>query len=156
MQLTHGLHVPAGADRFDRSLRIWGLIPYQVKVSSTDTDGGLFVFEHVRMGRGGPPRHLHHAQDEWFYVTAGSFVFEVGDDRFTLGPGDSLFGPRGVPHVWACAGDEGTIVLGVQPAGTLEAFFAEACASATLPTPEEAARQFAAHGMEVVGPPLDL
>jgi hypothetical protein len=62
-----------------------------------------------------------------------------------------------VPHVWAYIGDDpGTLLLAVQPAGSLEAFFRQCCEMARLPTPEEAARTFAAHGMKVVGPPLDV
>ena len=30
------------------------------------------------MGKGGPPRHVHFEQDEWFYVIKGDYVFEVG------------------------------------------------------------------------------
>ena len=64
----------------------------------------------------------------------GDFAFEVGDERFTLGPGDSLFAPRMVPHGWAHVGDDpGTLLLAVQPAGSLEAFFREGC-EMTQPT----------------------
>jgi len=31
----------------------------------------------------------------------GEFGFEVGDEKFTLHAGDSLFAPRIIPHVWA-------------------------------------------------------
>jgi quercetin dioxygenase-like cupin family protein len=151
------VHVPNGRNRFEQELVIWGMIPLQIKVSTRDTAGSLFVFEHADMGRGGPPRHFHYEQDEWFYALKGEFAFEVGDERFTLRPGDSLFAPRMVPHAWAYVGDEpGTLLLAVQPAGSLEAFFMENCEMDRPPTPEEADRSFAAHGMRVVGPPLDL
>jgi quercetin dioxygenase-like cupin family protein len=151
------IYVPNGRNRFREELTIWGVIPLQIKVSSDDTAGNLFVFEHADMGKGGPPRHFHYDQDEWFYVTNGEFAFEVGDERFTLRPGDSLFAPRMVPHAWAHVGDTpGTLLLAVQPAGSLEAFFMENCAMDRPPTPEEAARSFAAHGMRVVGPPLEM
>jgi mannose-6-phosphate isomerase-like protein (cupin superfamily) len=151
------LYVPNGRNRFEEQLMIWGVIPLQIKVSSRDTAGGLFVFEHADMGRGGPPRHFHYEQDEWFYAMKGEFAFEVGDERFTLRPGDSLFAPRMVPHAWAHVADEpGTLLLAVQPAGSLEAFFMENSAMDRPPTPEEAERSFAAHGMQVVGPPLDI
>jgi mannose-6-phosphate isomerase-like protein (cupin superfamily) len=151
------VYVPNGKNRFDEELMIWGVIPLQIKVSSADTDGSLFVFEHARMSKGGPPRHFHYEQDEWFYAMEGEFAFEVGDERFTLRPGDSLFAPRMVPHVWAYDGEEpGTLLLAVRPAGSLEAFFIENCAMNRPPTPEEAERSFAAHGMKVVGPPLGL
>jgi mannose-6-phosphate isomerase-like protein (cupin superfamily) len=154
---THGIYVPAGKDRSGEQLRIAGTFPLQIKVSSEDSDGALFLFEHVDMGKGGPPRHFHYEQDEWFYVVEGEFAFEVGDESFTLRAGDSLFAPRMVAHVWAHVGNTpGTLLLGVQPAGSLEAFLREGCEMPALPTPEEADRQFAAHGMKVVGPPLAL
>ena len=148
------VHVRNGANRFGEQLMIWGVIPLQIKVSSKDTGGELFVFEHADMGKGGPPRHFHYEQDEWFYALKGEFAFEVGDERFILGPGDSLFAPRMVPHVWTCATDTGTLMLAVQPAGSLEQFFMESSRMTRPPTPEEAAKHFAAHGMKVVGPPL--
>lgn len=150
------LYVPNGRNRFEEELMIWGVIPLQIKVSTNDTAGALFVFEHADMGKGGPPRHFHYDQDEWFYARKGEFAFEVGDERFTLRPGDSLFAPRMVPHAWAHVGNTpGTLLLAVQPAGSLEAYFMENCAMERPPTPEEAERSFAAHGMKVVGPPLD-
>lgn len=154
--IQRALHVPNGRNRFEEELMIWGVIPLQIKVSSSDTAGRLFVFEHADMGKGGPPRHFHYEQDEWFYAMKGEFAFEVGDERFTLRPGDSLFAPRMIPHAWAHVGDEpGTLLLAVQPAGSLEAFFMENSAMDRPPTPEEAERSFAAHGMKVVGPPLN-
>jgi uncharacterized cupin superfamily protein len=117
----------------------------------------MFVFEHAEMGKGGPPRHFHYEQDEWFYVIKGEFAFEVGDKGFSLSPGDSLFAPRMVPHAWAYVGDSpGTLLLAVQPAGSFETFFHKSCEMTELPTPEEADRMFADHGMKVVGPPLDV
>jgi len=157
MRTQQGLYVPDGKHRFEEEMTIWGTIPLQIKVSTDDTDGALFVFEHADMGKGGPPRHFHYDQDEWFYAMKGEFAFEVGDERFTLRPGDSLLAPRMVPHVWAYVGDgPGTLLLAVQPAGSLEAFFRQSSEMTRLPTPEEADRMFAAHGMKVVGPPLEV
>ena len=154
---TRALYVPNGRNRFEEQMMIWGAIPLQIKVSTADTAGALFVFEHANMARGGPPRHFHYEQDEWFHAVNGNFRFEVGDERFTLGPGDSLFAPRMVPHVWAYVGDKpGTLLLAVQPAGSLEAFFIKSSKMTRLPSPEEAEQQFAAHGMKVVGPPLNV
>jgi mannose-6-phosphate isomerase-like protein (cupin superfamily) len=150
-------YVPNGRNAFEEKLMIWGVIPLQIKVPTNDTAGALFAFEHADMDKGGPPRHFHYAQDEWFYAKKGEFAFEVGGERFTLRPGDSLFAPRMVPHVWAYVGDEpGTLLLAVQPAGSLEAFFLESAKLTRPPTPEEADKMFAAHGMKVVGPPLDV
>ena len=108
-----------GEHRFGEAPKIWGVIPLQIKVSTDDSDGAMFVFEHAEMGKGGPPRHFHYEQDEWFYAIKGSLAFEVGEEKFTLSPGDSLFAPRMVPHAWAYVGeDPGTLLLAVQPAGS--------------------------------------
>src|SRR5690606_15127134 len=149
--------VPRGKNRFEEELKIWGVMPLQIKVSGKDTGGENFIFEHFKMGNGGPPRHFHYEQDEWFYVIEGEFTFEVGEEKFLLKPGDSLFAPRMVPHVWANAGKQvGTLLLSVQPAGSLEEFFMKTCQKTQLPSPEEVALLFADHGMKVVGPPLPI
>ncbi|SDB31775.1 Mannose-6-phosphate isomerase, cupin superfamily [Flavobacteriaceae bacterium MAR_2010_188] len=151
------VYVPNGENRFNEELMIWGVIPFQIKVSGKDTDGSFFSFEHAKMSQGGPPRHFHYEQDEWFYAIEGEFAFEVGDEKFVLRPGDSLFAPRMIPHVWAYVGDKpGTLLLAIQPAGSLEEFFMKSCAMTRPPTPQEAEQLFAAHGMKVVGPPLAL
>lgn len=149
------VYVPKGKNRFQEELMIWGVIPLQIKVSGKDTDGSFFAFEHTNMSKGGPPRHFHYEQDEWFYAIEGQFAFEVGNEKFILSPGDTLFAPRMVPHVWAFVGDQpGTLLLAIQPAGSLEEFFMKSCAMKKPPTPQEAEQLFAAHGMKVVGPPL--
>lgn len=149
--------VPKGKDRFGEELLLGGLIPLQIKVSGKDTAGSFFIFEHAKMGKGGPPRHFHYAQDEWFYAMEGEFAFEVGDEKFVLGPGDSLFAPRMIPHVWAHIDDNpGTLVLAVQPAGSLEEFFMKISNFTRQPSLQEAEQLFAAHGMKVVGPPLQV
>ena len=107
---------------------IWGTIPLQMKISTDDTDGALFVFEHADMGKGGPPRHFHHEQDDGFYVIKGNFAFEVGDKQFTLRPGDSLLAPRMVPDVLGVLSQRTRdTALAVQPAGSMEASSEQSC-----------------------------
>lgn len=155
---AHAIHVPAGHDiDGDQKLMIWGLIPLAIKVPTQSTGGSLFVFQHTDMGKGGPPRHVHHAQDEWFYAIRGQFRAEIGGKSFTLNPGDSLLAPRGIPHAWACVSDEpGTIITAVTPAGTFEEFIRDTARHPTLPPPDEIARAFEKHGMTVLGPPLEV
>jgi quercetin dioxygenase-like cupin family protein len=154
--MTRGYRVGSAEGVSDENdLMIWGLIPLKIKVSSKDTGGSLFVFEHTRMGKGGPPAHVHHDQDEWFYATEGEFEMRLENQTFRLKPGDSLFAPRRVPHVWACVSETpGTLITALTPAGTFETFIRETTLHPTLPTPEEVAQAFSRHGMTVVGPPL--
>jgi quercetin dioxygenase-like cupin family protein len=146
--------IPAPVAHRDRPLMIWGRIPLVPKVSSRATNGALYAFEHTDMAKGGPPRHVHHEQDEWFYVVEGEFIMEVGDQRHHLKRGDSLFAPRKIPHAWACSSDRGSLLTTVSPAGTFETFLMETTEHATLPSPEEIAAAFEAHEMTVLGPPL--
>jgi len=126
------------------------------KVSSLDTDGGLFIIENSNDHKGGPPRHLHHEQEEWFYVVEGDYVIEIGDERHRLGPGDSVLAPRRTPHVWAHVGEgKGRMIIAFQPAGEMEAFFRQ-LAQASNSSREELHGLFSSHGMEVTGPPLPV
>ncbi|HEX9092003.1 MAG TPA: cupin domain-containing protein [Anaerolineales bacterium] len=125
------------------------------KVSTEDSHGGLLVVERTHHTKVGPGRHFHYEQDEWFYVVEGEYIFEIGGERIRLKPGDSVFGPRKVPHVWAFVGDQpGRILFIFTPAGQIEAFFCE-IGKVNAPPPLDPAL-FRAYGMEMVGPPLAI
>jgi quercetin 2,3-dioxygenase len=146
-------YVAAGQDRFGENHSL-GVSTIHFKVTSPDGRGSL-VLENEFRSRGGPARHLHHDQDEWFYIVSGEFVMEVGGERFTLRAGDSLLAPRRVPHVWACAGDgRGRILVAFYPAGHMEAFFRAVTPAETMPPPNPALWE--AHGMTLLGPPLPV
>lgn len=147
------VHVPAGADQFGEQ-RGLGVSTIHFKTVPADPSG-LLVLENIFHARGGPARHLHYAQDEWFYVVAGEFRFEVGEQRFTLTTGDSLLAPRGVPHVWAHIGaGGGNILVAFAPAGQMEPFFREVTKANAMPPLDPAL--WRAHGMELLGPPLPV
>ena len=83
----HAAHyVPAGRDRFrgQREIRFTRTL-IDFKVSTLDTDGDLSVAEITSLQKGGPARHLHHEQDEWFYIVEGEHVIEVGEERYEGG-----------------------------------------------------------------------
>lgn len=125
---------------------------FDTKVSAEETGGQLCIFDTFRTEPGGPPLHVHHAQDEWFFVMGGEFEFQLGEARLKLGPGDSLLGPRGVPHCFANTSKTGHLLIVFQPAGMMTEFFRKGAARKM--TPEEFARHSEEHGMTVVGPPL--
>jgi quercetin dioxygenase-like cupin family protein len=147
------LRVASGTDRFGEH-RGLGISAIDFKVATRD-GGDVFILENTFHAKGGPARHLHFDQDEWFYVLEGTFLFEVGQERIRLQSGDSLLAPRRVPHVWAYVGDgHGRILIVFSPAGKMEAFFREVTrANAMPPQDPELLR---AHGMELLGPPLPV
>lgn len=147
------LRVAAGQDRLGEQ-RGRGINSIDFKVTSQDSES-LFIVELTVHPKGGPPRHLHYEQDEWFYVLEGEFLMEVGPERLRLTAGDSLLAPRRVPHVWASVGESpGRILAVVTPAGRLETFFRETTeANAPRTSNPEVWR---AYGMEYLGPPLPV
>lgn len=127
-------YVPAGAGPFADlgDHRAW------VKVAAEQTDGALLISEtHADFGGGVPP-HIHHREDETFYILGGRFEFEVGDQTIEVGPGDTVFGPRGVRHAWRCLNPEGgRLIIVFTPGANFQAFAlsmvqAQACPQADM------------------------
>jgi mannose-6-phosphate isomerase-like protein (cupin superfamily) len=161
--LARALKVSAHEDRFGEH-RGLGISAIQFKVTPSDSNG-LFIIENTFRARGGPARHMHYEQDEWFYPLEGEFLFEVGQERILLRPGDSLLAPRRVPHVWAYTGNHGgnaetqgeprgRILIAFMPAGKMEEFFREVTKANAMPPQDP--ELWRAHGMELLGPPLQV
>jgi mannose-6-phosphate isomerase-like protein (cupin superfamily) len=151
-----GIRVNAGKDRFDKPISLFEGDTFSTKVASTDTDGDLYVFESSRLKEGGPSFHLHYEQDEYWYILQGEFLFKVGEETFTAKAGDSVFGPRGVPHAFAKVGPvEGKILMSFQPAGKMEDMFCKISEGITKNMTDAQQDQFRQeHGIKRVGPPL--
>jgi quercetin dioxygenase-like cupin family protein len=145
--------VLSGADRLGEHHTI-GASSTAFKVLTEESKGAVFIMENSITKKGGPPRHLHHEQDEWFYVVAGEFVFEIGSQRFRLAPGDSILGPREIPHAYAFVGsDHGRLLIAFSPANRIEEFFRGRTEGSQYST--DAAR-YRAYGLELLGPPLQV
>ena len=128
-----------------------------VKVSGADNGGAFAVLEVPTAKGAAPPLHMHHVENEWFYVLEGAYDVRVGDLVVHLTPGGSVYGPRLIPHTWRDVGPNGGRLLVVaQPAGEIEAFTRdlEALTAVGSPDPKAYAALFAKHNMEIVGPPL--
>lgn len=152
-----GFVVKSGMDRNQEELNIMGG-QFDCKVSSKDTDGAFCMYDTVRQAKGGPALHLHHYQDELYYVIKGEFIIKVGEDIFNLKAGDFAFAPRKVPHAFAKINDgEAQMLVAFQPAGSMEDFFKQMSKlGKDIPKDQEHVLKdlWATHGMEVVGPPL--
>lgn len=154
-QGTEGYALPAGAARFGERTVLFGANPNDIKVSGQDTDGRLGVFDYVGQGPGGPPLHLHEAQDEVYFVFDGDYLFQVGERREVVKAGGMIFLPRGVPHAFAQLGETGRMLFMFTPAGRMEDYFRRLAALDGPPSPARAAALFADHGMRLIGPPID-
>ena len=154
-----GFKVASGTDRFLKGLDLMGG-QFDCLISAKDTGGDLLVYNTFRNEKGGPAFHLHHFQDEWFFVIKGEFIVRVGDEFINLKPGDSAFAPRKVPHTFAKINDDPAQMLVLfQPAGSMEDFFLQTSKlGKSIPKDQEKVLKelFKQHGMELVGPPLKV
>jgi quercetin dioxygenase-like cupin family protein len=154
-----GFKIAAGEGRIHGHIKLKGVNSniLDVKISGSDTDGDLAIFEQTSLSQGkGTPLHIHHFQDEIFYVIEGAYYFQVGDEKFNLAKGESIFLPRKVPHAWTQVSETGKMTVIVQPAGKLENFFITVAALDHEPTTKEMEKIFSDSDMQVVGPPLKI
>jgi quercetin dioxygenase-like cupin family protein len=94
-------------------------------LASAEQTGGLFGLMEGVLAKGAePPPHVHHREDESFFVLEGSLVVRVGDEVFSASPGSFVFCPRDVPHLLTVETEEVRVLTLVTPGG-LEAFFVE-------------------------------
>mgnify|MGYP001019066418 CR=1 FL=1 len=147
------LRVGANEDQFGEQ-RGLGVSEITFKVTPKDSTG-IFIIENTFHEKGGPAKHLHYEQDEWFYAVEGVFLFEIGQEQFELQPGDSVLAPRKIPHVWAYSGNQrGRILIAFMPAGKMESFFREVTKANAMPPQDP--ELWHSHGMELLGPPLKV
>ncbi|HEU4657557.1 MAG TPA: cupin domain-containing protein [Capillimicrobium sp.] len=97
------------------------------------------------------PLHVHHTHDEGFYVLAGEVTLFTPGRAVTLGPGDFLLAPRGIPHAYEVGDAPARWLVTSTPAG-FERFVAEVSALDAV-DPAILAQVAAAHDIEILGPP---
>ena len=132
MTITTGVPVsPFLDERKDEDMRWFLGERTWVRAGSAQTGGVLGLVEQVLSPGASSPYHLHHAEDEQFYVLDGHIRFVSGDQTWTLGTGGFAFLPRGIPHGFQVAGDSPVHVLILStPAG-----FADFVAELSAPEP---------------------
>jgi quercetin dioxygenase-like cupin family protein len=133
-----------------------------IKSSSETTDGRVAVIEHLAPLGAGSPLHVHHREDEWFYVIEGALTFWVGGEVIEAPAGSFVFGPRDIPHTFLVSSPEARFLLVAEPAGFESFMRAMGRPAPTLsipppaPPPADLAPLVAAaagYGIEILGPP---
>ncbi len=100
-------HVPAGEGErlsFMGMDLIW-------KITSKMSGGSLCSFIQVAPPGTGVPLHVHHNDDEFFFLLEGSLRMLVGEEAFTMEVGDTVLLPKGKAHAFLATGDMPAHVL---------------------------------------------
>lgn len=101
------------------------------KATAEDTGGAFALSELTAQPVFGPPPHIHHREDESYYILEGEFEFMNDGHTFTAEVGSFVHLPKGRLHIHRATGDAPAraLVL-VTPAG-VEKFIQEAGEPAT-------------------------
>ena len=131
-----------------------------IKATAADTGGQLTIIEVTEPPGAAAPLHIHHREDEAFWILDGDVTIVVGDTAIEAHAGDYAFGPRGVPHRYT-VGPNGCRMLFICTPGGFEDLvlgMSRPAESRTLPPPSEEEPDWAhvaavatAHGCELLG-----
>lgn len=104
--------------REDSEVRFLGL-PTSVRSTGETTSGGFGLIESWLMPPGfASPYHVHHLEDEAFYVVEGEIAFICGGKWIQARQGAFVFGPREIPHGFKVVGTgPARMLLLCSPAG---------------------------------------
>ena len=111
----------------------------EIKATAADTGGQLTIVEVTEHAGAEAPLHVHHRDDEAFWILEGDVTFEVGDTTIEASAGDYVFAPRDIPHRFT-VGNDGCRMLFILVPGGLEDVLrksSEPALSRTLPPPRE-------------------
>jgi quercetin dioxygenase-like cupin family protein len=140
----------------------WQGALFKVRARSERTGGSLGLVEASFWPGMGTPLHVHHREDEAFYILEGEMRFRIGDEDFIAGPGEFVFGPRELAHCFKVLDPGARALVLITPAG-LEHMFLEGGQPVTDPA-QPPGRHYdlehvkvlaARYGFDIVGPPLD-
>jgi quercetin dioxygenase-like cupin family protein len=140
--------------------RWWFAALAEIKASAADTDGQLTIVEVTEPPGAQAPLHVHHREDEGFWILDGDVTFHVGDVTIEARAGDFAWGPRDVPHRYTVGPDGCRMLFILTPAGFegLVRDMSEPAAERTIPPASDeapdmdrVARVAQAYGCELLG-----
>jgi quercetin dioxygenase-like cupin family protein len=153
--MTTPTQLPYLNTREDSAIRFLGL-PTLMRSTGETTGGAFGLMEHWEMPPGfASPYHLHHREDEAFYVLEGDVAFVCDGKWSTAGPGTYVYGPREIPHGFKVVGTApARMLLLCAPAG-FERFVLELSAPYNDLTPPDMAKLMATaarYQIDILGP----
>jgi mannose-6-phosphate isomerase-like protein (cupin superfamily) len=133
------------------------------KIPSHRTGGAYAHFEVATRPGAGPPPHIHHREDEAFYVLEGDYECLIGGETLRVGADSLLYFPKGTLHAHrAIGGAVGRMLVTQTPGGLYERFFDEVgkpvehegrpLVSESQPDMRSIVQVAAEHGIEILVP----
>jgi quercetin dioxygenase-like cupin family protein len=117
-QTTQGAALdPVAVSRVEGEARWWADGLAVIKTTADDTGGQMAILEITEPPDKEAPLHVHHGEDEGFWILDGSATFEVGDQTIEARAGDYLFGPRDIPHRYTTGPDGCRMLFIFTPGG---------------------------------------
>ncbi len=111
-----------------------------MKAAAADTKNAFTLIEVQLPPGGGAPPHIHHGEEEGFYVLEGEMTVNCGEQSWTATPGMFAFLPRGIPHSFQVSESGPAKMLQLSSPSQFERFAAEMgepATAMTLPEPTE-------------------
>jgi quercetin dioxygenase-like cupin family protein len=143
--MTHEMTLQPAAVRSDEGeARWWFAALAVIKATAADTGGAMTIVEITEPPGAEAPLHVHHREDEAFWVLEGGVTLYVGDEVIEASAGDYAFGPRDIPHRYT-VGPQGCRMLFICTPGGFENLIREMSVPAesrTLPPPSDEAPDF--------------
>jgi quercetin dioxygenase-like cupin family protein len=119
--------------------RWWFASLTKITCTAEDTGGLLSIVDITEPPGMEAPLHVHHREDEGFYVLEGEVTLYVGDETIEASAGDFAWGPRDIPHRYT-VGPNGCRMLFICVPGGFENIVREMSVPAetrTLPPPSD-------------------
>lgn len=135
----------------------WLGVRYKTILTAEETSGAMSIVDSLSPAGSGPPRHIHHNEDETFVMITGTCKVWIEGIETIAGPGESVFIPRGKEHTFQVIGDAPSRHLVILTPGGFEGFFQDMADGQgripeDMPVIEASATK---HNMTFTGPPLD-
>jgi quercetin dioxygenase-like cupin family protein len=140
----------------------WFLNQLAILKATTSSTGGAFSMVELTSFPGHEtPYHLHHVEDEAFYVLDGEFTFILNGTKTVLQRSGYIFLPRGIPHGIRCTSSEPSSMLVLAMPGDgfvgMMSEMAEPAKQLVLPAPvapdlQKLQRLCAKYQIDILGP----